>query len=128
MATENFSWLLLDSNNDPIVAASPLPYVLVRRVADNFIFDWSDSAFKSSGWTSKTSNLPEVDAVNFAGLYELSLDVSSFSGEYIAYATYILANNNQRTDIQFNVSNGIARSESVLTAAELSAALWVHTQ
>ena len=78
MAVENFSWLLLDDSNSPITSADPLPTIVIRRLADNYIFDWDDGNFKASGWTTKNKNLPELDNTLFPGVYETSRDLSSF--------------------------------------------------
>lgn len=103
---ENFSWLLLDTNNDPIVGASPLPTILIRRVSDNAIFDWSDSAFKTTGWVTKEQNMAELDSVNFPGVYETSTDIASFDGLYYAYVAYTGTNKQQSVN-EFNVTEGV---------------------
>ena len=135
MAMENFSWLLLDTLNQPITTANPTPTILIRRVSDNFIYDWSDSAFKSSGWTTKSQDMAEVDASNFAGVYDAALDVGAFTGYYYAYLVYNSPGDTQRIAKEFNVIDGaISNLVHGLTNAESTALnsaptnVWDYTQ
>jgi hypothetical protein len=106
MATETFSWLVLDTDNEPIVSASPLPVVMIRRVSDNTIYDWDDVTFKSSGWVTKAKGMLELDAVNFPGVYETSTDITSFSGIYYVYVNYAGTENKQQDVSEINVEDG----------------------
>jgi hypothetical protein len=106
MTIENISWLLLDTTNSRVIGATPLPTVLVRRIADNFIYDWNDSTFKSTGWTTKDKNLSEVDSTNFPGVYETNLDIGSFDGVYYVYVTYTGTANAQSIVMEIKARNG----------------------
>lgn len=55
----------------PLTGATDL-FVRIRRVSDGFYFNWSDSTFKSSGWTTLNQILTEQDATNAAGLYAVT--------------------------------------------------------
>jgi hypothetical protein len=119
MAIENFSWMLLNTLNQPITSASPAPKILIRRVSDDFIYDWSDSTFKSSGWVTKSQDMTEIDATNFAGVYDASLDVGTFTGYYYAYLVYDNSADVQRIAEEFNVIDGaISNLVHGLTDAE----------
>jgi hypothetical protein len=113
MAIENISWLLLDPTNARVVGATPLPTILVRRVVDNFIYDWDDSTFKSTGWTTKDQDLSEVDGTNFPGVYETNLDIGDFDGLYYVYATYTGTGNGQSIVMEIKASNGSTMSTLV---------------
>ena len=88
MSIEKFTWRLFDPYGNAMLSA--VPYLLIRKVDNNSILDWYDNTFKSSGWTTRSSNLTEVDSVNFPGLYELDLDISLFAdGIYQIHADNI---------------------------------------
>jgi len=108
MSIENFSWLLLDHNNDPIVAASPLPTITIRKVLDNTTWDWADSSFKSSNWGLRAANLDPIDFVHFPGVYDVNLDIGTLSGRFYAYVSYEGAGK-QRIVQEFNVVDGVLR-------------------
>lgn len=48
----------------------------IHRVSDDFIYDFNDDTFKSSGWTAQTVVMTEIDATNLAGQYKYSFDTS----------------------------------------------------
>ena len=52
-----FSFNYEDADGDPITGETIT--LLIKRVSDGSYFDFNDSTFKSSGWTSKTVNLSE---------------------------------------------------------------------
>jgi hypothetical protein len=56
-------------------------YVRIRRVSDGYYFDWNDSTFKNTGWTTLDKITTEVDATNFPGLYKVTggLDTSAIT-------------------------------------------------
>lgn len=119
MAIENFSWLLLDTDNDPVVGANPLPTITLRRLADNFIFDWADNTFKDVGWGTKAQDLAELDAVNFSGTYEVDLNLAGFEGLYYAYVSYLNDTSPQHSVNQFGVTDGVVvGTVTGLTAAQ----------
>ena len=136
MATENFSWLLLDPTGESITGANPLPTLLIRRVDDGAMYDFSDETFKSIYWTSKLGDMLEVDSENLQGVYELSVDVSSFNGTFRAYVNYT-GEYKQQGSSEFKVFNGVVRTNpsSKITAedkadiAELTAKdVWGYTE
>jgi hypothetical protein len=118
MAIENFSWLLLDSTNQPIEDATPLPTMKIRRRSDNFTLDWYDLQFKDSNWTESDKSFVELDRVNFKGVYEINLDLENMSGLYFAYSSYNEDDGRQLAVSEFNVvdSKSISVLESTLTS------------
>jgi len=135
MANENFSWLLLDTVNEPVTSASPAPTLLIRRVSDDFIYDWDDSTFKSSGWVTKSQDMTEIGATDFAGVYDATLNVTSFAGYYYAYLVYNNSADVQRIAKEFNVIDGaisnllhgLKDSESA-TLSNVPTAVWSYSE
>lgn len=63
--------------------------VKVKRDSDDYFYDFDDSTFKASGWTTISAAMSEVNATVVPGEYEYSLDISNFSdGIYTAYIQY----------------------------------------
>jgi len=112
MAIENFSWLLLDIENAPVLNANPLPTIALRRLSDNYSYDWSSNEFKQSGWIVKDKSLTRLDLNNFEGVYETSLDLSGFDGRYYAYLHYSGVDSVQNIAQEFDVFDGVVRHYS----------------
>ncbi len=74
----------------PLTGATDL-FVRLRRVSDGFYFDWSDSTFKSSGFTTLNQTLTEQDATNAAGLYAVTggFDLSAVTNKAVS-DTYVV--------------------------------------
>ena len=110
MTVENISFLLLNFNNNPITNAPTLPTAKVRRVADNFIYDWDDAVFKSTGWGTRLKDLTEISSTEFPGVYETALDLVDFNGLYYIYVDYdgnlATPGDNQSYVVEYNVCNG----------------------
>lgn len=51
--------------------------VYVRRSSDGYLLDWNDNTFKAAAWTTRQRVLTETDAVNQAGWYRYSWDMST---------------------------------------------------
>ena len=106
MTTENFSWLILDADNNPVLAASPLPTLTIREPSGD-IYDWNDGVFKSSGWTTVAQNMAVVDATNSPGEYSADLTITLLSGNYYARADYQGVGNIRHQVVGFNVKEGV---------------------
>ena len=131
MSNENFSWLLLNTLNQPIIGATPLPKILIRRVSDNLVYDWSDSTFKDSAWVTKSQDMTEINATDFPGVYDATLNVTPFADCYYAYLLYDNAADPQRLTQEFNVIDGaisnlihgLTNAESV-TLSNVPTSVW----
>lgn len=101
-------WELYDAiTGDPITGVSGSTTIKFRRTPDGKIYDWADSTFKSSGWTSITSVLAEKDATNLAGLYVKEIDVATLDdGRYQIFVGYTASSPKQRGSIEFLVKDG----------------------
>ena len=51
--------------------------VEIRRVEDDYFYDFNDSTFKASGWTTKQATLTQISATNAPGKYRLSGGVNT---------------------------------------------------
>jgi len=110
MATENFSWLLLDGDSNPIINANPTPTMRIRRRSDNHILDWADMIFKASGWVAPRKTFTEINPVNFEGVYEIDLPLETLSGKYFAYSNFDNETGKQAVVSEFNVVLSETRS------------------
>ena len=101
----------------------------------NYLTGWSDSTFKSSGWVTKSQDMTEIDATNFAGVYDASLDVGTFTGYYYAYLVYDNSADVQRIAEEFNVIDGaisnlvhgLTDAESV-TLSNVPTSVWSYSE
>lgn len=88
MGSVNFEDTLSDIAGAGVSGSTGLG-IIVRRVVDDFIYDFNDSTFKNAGWTTQRQAMAEVDAVNLPGSYELSVAVTAWNdGEYVGYFDY----------------------------------------
>ena len=88
MGNINFEDTLSDISGAGVTGSTGLG-IIVRRVVDDFIYDFNDSTFKNAGWTTQRQAMAEVDAVNLPGSYELAVAVTAWNdGEYVAYFDY----------------------------------------
>lgn len=73
----------------PVTGASTETAVTIRRESDGYVFDFTDAAFKASGWTALTAHMTEVNASILPGLYEFEYDPSDWQDDiYQFYAVY----------------------------------------
>lgn len=56
----------------PVIGVSALITVTLRRESDGAIFDFDDTTFKLSGWSTPTAPMSEVNASLLPGWYEFS--------------------------------------------------------
>lgn len=88
MADVKLFWRLFDMNGGKTGGAASTT-LKIMRTSDEKLFDWSDSTFKSSGWTSLTTTLSEQDATNLPGVYRKTVTVTTWTdGEYHAFVEY----------------------------------------
>ena len=92
-ATERIETTVLD---DAAVALTGLTNVLltIRRKSDDQFWDFDDSTFKASGWTTRQGVMTEVDATNEPGTYYYSFNTNTLADDvYYMYVTCASAAN-----------------------------------
>lgn len=101
--------------------------VQVRRQSNGHFFDFNDSTFKASGWTTKQATLTEVSSTDEPGWYSLSggLDTSGWAdGSYLVttleVSTTLVANGPQFATGEIRVGGSIENLDSRLPAALVS--------
>ncbi len=78
-------YIVLDTAGDYVTGQNV--NIKIKRVSDGLWYDFSDGAFKASGWTVKTSTLTE-DAANEHYYYTFTPPVADTTADqYIAYLT-----------------------------------------
>ena len=66
----------------------------IRRKSDGFYFDFDDTTFKNSGWTTRQQQMTELDATNSAGVYYYDFNTTGLSDdEYFMRSTSVTATN-----------------------------------
>lgn len=65
-----------DSAGDLITGSGSLDLTIYREY-DGYYYDFSDSTFKASGWTSSSTAMTELDATGNAGVYYYDWDASA---------------------------------------------------
>ncbi len=75
-------WSIFDDSNNPVTGAASAIALKLRRASDGFLLDWSDLAFKPSGWANVSSNMAEVDGAFLPGMYETLVDESLWQDGY----------------------------------------------
>lgn len=50
-------YTITDSSGDHVTGEAPT--LMVRRDSDGYVYDWDDSTFKNTGWTTKSTALTE---------------------------------------------------------------------
>lgn len=83
-ATELIQVYAIDSAGAALTGLTDL-YVRIRRQSDGFYYDWADSTFKNSGWTTVNGILTEEDATREAGVYSRSFTAPSADEVYTIY-------------------------------------------
>lgn len=127
---QEIMWELYDAaTGSPITGATNSTTIKFRRTPDGKIYDWADSTFKSSGWTSITTPLTEKDSVNLAGVYVKEIDVAALAdGKYQIFVSYTGSTPIQRGSIEFLIENGnvwdvhVAGNADTTTSSRLAAA------
>ena len=98
-------WGLFTGQGDAITGAAPT--VKLYNETTGQLFDFNDSVFQSSGWTTLADTMTEIDATNLAGYYKTRLEVSLFSdGRYDALMTYAAGTPKQNTGLSFSILDG----------------------
>ena len=83
-----FSYGIYDADGSGITGSTDLT-LKIRRQADDYLFDFNTTTFKSSGWTTVAATMTEIDASNLAGEYKYTVSVLNFDdGMYNAYFIY----------------------------------------
>lgn len=86
-ATESIQSLFLDENGATVTGASPV--ITIRRLSDDYFFDFNDSTFKASGWTTREGTMIEVDATNDAGVYSYDFNTAGLSADKYYIRTHL---------------------------------------
>jgi hypothetical protein len=76
--TERIEALMLDGSLAPVTGLSNV-LLSIRRVSDDFWYDFNDDTFKSSGWTTRQQQMSETDSTNDQGVYDWDFDTSSIT-------------------------------------------------
>jgi hypothetical protein len=80
---------IFDASGAAITGASALTTLRIRRVADNFLYDFNDSTFKNAGWVAPTQTATEVSAVNLPGIYVwVTAEAAWNDGDYQGIVKY----------------------------------------
>jgi hypothetical protein len=91
----DWSITLVNAAGALITGASALTSLKIRRVADDYLLDWDDLAFKASGWGHSTTALVEVSATNVPGLYSKTVVEATWSdGDYQGIVRYVPVSGN----------------------------------
>lgn len=77
-------------------------FLTISRKSDDYIYDFSDNIFKSSGWISKNIIMEEIDSINLPGQYKYEFDTALIINPivddcYICVATCDSADNTPQT-------------------------------
>ncbi len=66
----------------------------IRRESDGFYFDFNDSTFKNSGWTTRQNQMGELNITNSPGTYFYDFDTTALSDDnYFLRVTSATAHN-----------------------------------
>jgi Concanavalin A-like lectin/glucanases superfamily len=83
--THDITWRIV-YNGVPITGATVT--MIWERNVDGYLYDFDDSTFKASGWTTENGSMTEVDATNLAGAYRKTLSIYQLNGTYTVYTKY----------------------------------------
>ena len=115
---------LYDADGDAIQSATTLK-CKVKRDADDFIYDWDDSTFKGTGWTTIAEQMVEVDSTNLPGEYEKAVDESGWDdGIYTVYCNYSTSPK-QNGSSEVRVQDGA--EATLLSTTEVGTSVWDAT-
>jgi hypothetical protein len=79
--TERIEALILDGSLAPLTGKTDI-LISIRRVSDGFWYDFNDSTFKSSSWTTRQQVMSETDATNDPGVYHYNFISPSADAVY----------------------------------------------
>jgi hypothetical protein len=124
----DWSVTLIDATGARITGAAADTTLKIRRVADNFIYDWNDATFKNAAWVSPTIVLLEASAANLPGLYYRTVSEAAWSdGDYQGIVRYAPAGGTAtNVDMLGSVRDGkeiLVRIGDVVEAIDVAAAL-----
>lgn len=105
--SQDITWGIWDSNNNPITGGAASTSIKVRKVSDNKLLDWNDLAFKNNGWTTSAATLAEIDATNLAGYYHKSVYVANWTDGWYQFFVRYTGSPVQNGDIEMYVKNGL---------------------
>lgn len=105
--TERFTWRIV-ANGSPITGATPT--LTWEENTTGYLYDFNDSTFKASGWTTVAADMSEVDSTNLPGVYAKSISTYQLSGTYTLYAKYsgaTTADDQYSAPVELVIVNGI---------------------
>lgn len=73
--TERIEVLVLNGKLNPLAGKTDI-LLSIRRVSDDYFYDFNDDTFKNSGWTTKQQQMTETSSVNASGNYHYNFDTS----------------------------------------------------
>jgi len=89
MATHDFDMEIRQINGTKITGGAASTEVRLYRMSDQSYWDFNDSSWKTSGWTTITAAMSEVDATDVPGVYRYTLDYTGWAdGFYHIYCDY----------------------------------------
>ena len=92
-ATERIRVTALDAAGTTITGLGDV-LVEIRRKSDGFYYDFNDTTFKASGWTTRQQAMTELDVTNSAGVYYYDFNTTGLSDdEYFIRASSATAVN-----------------------------------
>lgn len=95
----------------------------VRRDADGAWLDFDDDTFKTSGHVADEGALTEPDSTNFPGLYEITLDPTTWSDGTYAAVLAVFAEIGSVAPIELIAKDGVLANLGALTPEEIDAVL-----
>ncbi len=116
-----FTYTILDTSGDHVTGQTPT--IAIKKASNAYWLDFSDSTFKNSGWTSKTTALTE-DATNGIYYYTFNPPASETAAEQYIFvvdnsdATY---GDHQTLSVEYQ---NIGTGTSTLTASDNIGVNW----
>lgn len=85
----DWSVTLVNSLGALITGAGASTTIKIRRIADDYLYDWNDGTFKAAGHTTPSTPLVEVSASLFPGLYKKTVAEATWNdGDYQGVIRY----------------------------------------
>ena len=107
---------LVDSVGAPVTGRGANIALKIRRSSNGYLYDWGDSTFKASGWTTLSQSMSEVNAVSFAGFYNRNVTTTGWADGWYTYSyAATLADSSIVSDIgEVYILNGLQFEEAII--------------
>lgn len=99
-------WGIFTAANAPITGGAVLSSIKIMRVLDSFLYDWSDTTFKSIGWTTIADIFVEINAVNLPGYYKKEVNVATWNDGWYWIAVDYMGTPRQNSEIEILIMDG----------------------